>query len=80
MKNHTNDIEIQNLELLSQKYSITIGAKVPSSIPYAMGNAEITYSVSENEEFDKALEKIKDMLQEALSVALITAEQAAINK
>lgn len=53
---------------------LTLGAKVPSSTPYAMGNAEIKVYLKEGDNFDQVLDDTKAKLEEALAAALLVAD------
>lgn len=43
-------------------FEITIGAKSPSTVPYAMGSAEIKGYVYENDDFEIILDDLKEKL------------------
>lgn len=66
--------ELKVSEPLNPVFSVTIGAKAPSRIPYAMGSAEITFHVYEENDYEDKLDDAKEKLTEALSAALLVAE------
>ena len=61
----------ENSKLL---FEINIGAKSPSTVPYAMGSAEIRGFVYENDNFETVLDDLKEKLSEALAASLLVAE------
>lgn len=59
------------------KFELTLGAKAPSTVQFALGNAEIKAFVYDDEDFETALDDAKSKLEEAVAAALIVAEEAS---
>ena len=55
-------------------YTISIGAKSPTAVPYSAGSVEITREFSESDNFEHILDDLKGKLEEALAVAVLVAE------
>jgi len=72
--------EVKELDCNSVKYEIAAGVKVPGKAPYSIASADIKVYVSENEDFDSALDDLKEKLEEAVSMALIVADETSQRK
>ena len=56
------------------KYTISIGCKIPSRIPYAMADANITVAYDESDDFSASLDDAVEKLDEAISASLLVIE------
>lgn len=59
---------------------ITVGIKLPGSVPFSIANAEIKKYLYDGDDFEAALDDVNDKLKEQISSALVLIEEKKVSQ